>query len=78
MIINEANPTRISKKLHHTEIEKRRAMSWAQRLRRAFSIDIEICERCSGRVKIVACIEQPEVINKILAHLITNKSAQIH
>lgn len=34
-----------------------------------FSIDIETCERCAGQVKIIACIEDPAVIEKILAHL---------
>jgi hypothetical protein len=27
------------------------AMSWAQRLKRVFGIDIETCERCGGAVK---------------------------
>jgi hypothetical protein len=34
-----------------------------------FHIDIESCERCGGAVKIIACIEDPLVIEKILAHL---------
>jgi hypothetical protein len=45
------------------------AMSWAQRLKRVFGIDIETCERCGGAVKIIASIEDPPVIEKILAHL---------
>jgi hypothetical protein len=40
-----------------------------QRLKRVFNIDIEICERCAGQVKIIACIEGPAVIERILAHL---------
>ena len=27
------------------------------------------CERCAGQVKIIACIEDPAVIERILAHL---------
>jgi hypothetical protein len=45
------------------------AMSWAQRLKRVFGIDIETCERCGGALKIIACIEDPSVIEKILAHI---------
>jgi hypothetical protein len=45
------------------------SMSWAQRLKRAFDIDIEVCERCGGMVKIIASIEDPEVIGRILEHL---------
>ena len=34
-------------------------MSWAQRLKRVFAIEIEKCEKCGGRVKIIASIEEP-------------------
>ena len=44
-------------------------MTWAQRLKRVFNIDIETCVRCGGAVKVIACIEEQEVIDKILAHL---------
>jgi hypothetical protein len=44
-------------------------MTWMQRLKRVFNIDIETCERCKGQVKIIACIEDPAVIERILAHL---------
>ena len=38
-------------------------------MKRVFNIDIETCERCAGQVKIIACIEDPAVIERILAHL---------
>jgi len=44
-------------------------MSWAQRLKRVFGIDIETCPVCGGAMRIIACIEDPLVIEKILAHL---------
>ena len=44
-------------------------MSWAQRLKRVFNIDIETCKDCGGPVKIIACIEDPVVVEKILRHL---------
>jgi len=34
-----------------------------------FGIDIETCPACSGAMRIIACIEDPEVIEKILAPL---------
>ena len=51
--------------------ERRAAMSWAQRLKRVFNIDIdiEVCDRCGGSVKVIACIEDQDVIDSILAHL---------
>ena len=44
-------------------------MTWAQRLKRVFNIDIETCNSCGGPVKIIACIEELAVIEKILRHL---------
>ena len=52
------------------------SMTWAQRLRRVFAIEIEQCEKCGGRVKIIACIEDAEVIEKILKHLGLDEASQ--
>ena len=49
--------------------EPRKAMNWAMRLKRVFNIDITVCKRCHGAVKIIACIEDRQVIDKILAHI---------
>jgi hypothetical protein len=49
--------------------ERHAAMTWAQRLKRVFSIDIEVCGRCGGSVRVIACIEDQDIIDKILAHL---------
>lgn len=45
------------------------AMSWARRLKRVFGIEIEGCVRCGGALRIIASIEEPQVIAKILSHL---------
>lgn len=45
------------------------AMSWARRLKRVFGIEIEACAGCGGRLRIVASIEEPVVIARILSHL---------
>ena len=57
-----------------TDGERRAAMTWAQRLKRVFNIDVEACTHCGGAVKVIAdtsdrCIEDQEVIDKILSHL---------
>jgi hypothetical protein len=44
-------------------------IGWAQRLKRVFGIDIEKCEHCAGPVRIISCIENPQLIEKILKHL---------
>jgi hypothetical protein len=43
-------------------------MTWARRLKRVFGIEIERCVRCGGRLKVIASIEEPEPIERILAH----------
>ena len=58
-------------------IQRHAAMTWAQRLKRVFNIDIEVCGRCGGSVRVIACIEDQGVIpdkagqalDRILAHL---------
>ena len=49
---------------------KRYGMYWAQRLKRVFSIEVEECGKCDGRMKVIVetsnrCLEEPEVIEKI-------------
>ena len=58
-----------------TPAEHWAAMTWAQRLKRVFDIDIETCGECGGEVKIIASIEDPTVIQKILAHLDDNATS---
>ncbi len=43
-------------------------ISWARLLKRVFDIDIERCPHCGGDLKIIAAIEEPTVIAKILTH----------
>ena len=52
-----------------TPAERHAAMTWAQRLKRVFNIDIETCSECGGDVRIIACTEDPVVISKILIYL---------
>ena len=49
--------------------ERRGKMSWAMRLKRVFNIDVTVCRHCQGAMRIIACIEDRQVINKILAHI---------
>jgi len=44
-------------------------MKWAQRLARAFDIDITTCTDCGDILRIIASIEEPVAIKKILTHL---------
>ena len=53
---------------HRTPDERRGSMTWAQRLKRVFGIDVETCIHCGGKVKIVASVEELNAIRAILAH----------
>jgi hypothetical protein len=44
--------------------ERHRAMSWALRLKRVFRIDIGLCQRCCGKVKIIASLENAVVVGR--------------
>ena len=52
-----------------TPAERHTAMTWAQRLKRVFNIDIEACSLCAGPVRVIASIEDQDVIDGILSHL---------
>ena len=44
-------------------------MTWMQRLKRVFAIDVETCPKCGGTLRVIACIEDPDVIATILGHI---------
>ena len=48
---------------------RRRHWVWAALMRRAFGIDVLACPRCSGRLRLIATVEDPGVVGKILAHV---------
>ena len=51
------------------EQKKKTRISWARLLKRIFGIDVEKCNLCGGKVKIISTIEDPKVIKKILDHV---------
>ncbi len=61
-------PADANKELEPT-IPKQNRVSWARLLKRVFKIDVEECLACGGKVRIVAAIEDPPIIKKILEHL---------
>jgi len=44
-------------------------LTWAQRLKRVFDIDISVCPLCGGTLRVIADVTDPDVIQTILAHL---------
>ena len=44
-------------------------LGWARLLKRVFEFDLEHCPQCGGEFRIIAAIEEPALIVKILTHL---------
>ena len=44
-------------------------MTWAERVRRVFRIDITTCPEGCGRLRWIADVTEPSVIRKILLHV---------
>jgi hypothetical protein len=42
---------------------------WAELMQRSFGFDVLACPRCGGRLELIALIEDPSVIRRILRHL---------
>ena len=66
----EGNKTNASNAIEDpTPAAHRASMTWAQRLKRVFNIDIETCSERAGSVRLIAAIENLVVIKKIRTHL---------
>jgi hypothetical protein len=46
-----------------------RRVAWAALMQRTFGVDVLVCPRCGGRLRLVALVEQPAVVARILGHL---------
>ena len=49
---------------------------WIQRLKRVFSIDIETCPKYGGTPRVIARIEDPDVVATILEHVRARDEAE--
>ena len=48
---------------------KARRRRWAELLRLVFQVDVTVCPRCSGEMRILAFVTEPAAVTRILAHL---------
>ncbi len=60
----------VSDSEEETPAAKRAGMTWVQRLKRVFDIDVQTCDVCGGAVKSMAAIEDPVTIKKILGNMV--------
>lgn len=52
-------------------------INWALRLERVFAIDIEAVRSVVEHSEVIACIEDPRLIAKILAHVRSREAATV-
>jgi Putative transposase len=48
---------------------KPRHWTWAALMRRVFEVDVLACPRCGGRMRLLATIEEADIVRRILEHL---------
>lgn len=46
-----------------------RRRRWTELLRRVLAVEVEVCPRCGGEIKILAFVQEQRAIARILAHL---------
>ena len=68
-IVTQGQETLDLKDLKQLEVQKKKNIPWARLLARVFNIDVETCSKCGGKMKIIAAIDDPKVIRKILEHM---------
>ncbi len=49
---------------------------WAALLKRVFGVDVLQCSRCQGTMRLIACVEEPDVARKIRAEALPTLRAQ--
>ena len=52
-----------------TRAGRRRRLAWASLMMRVFGEDVLTCPECDGRLRLIAHIEDPAVVARILRHL---------
>jgi hypothetical protein len=50
-------------------VPKKYRQPWSALLKRVFGHEMLVCPRCEGKMRLVAMVDSPKVIKKILLHL---------
>jgi hypothetical protein len=48
-----------------TPEQRHQSMTWAQRLKRVFHIDVSVCPKCGGEARVIASIEDQQIVERI-------------
>ena len=55
--------------LKKEKYKKSNYIDWQTLLKKVFKIDISVCPKCQGRMRVIAVINERKVIKKILDHM---------
>ena len=72
LVVPAPGPTPAACDDEDTPAPMRAPMSWVQRLRYVFDIDLSRCPRCGAAMRVLAVITEPRVIAAILEHIDTH------
>ena len=68
-IARDRGTTAVESSSRATPIPSRANWLWAELMQRSFGFDVLACPRCGDRLELIALIDDPKVIRRILRHL---------
>jgi hypothetical protein len=63
------NTEKVPALVHTEQGRKKFRQNWARLIQKIYEVDPLICPKCNEEMRIIAFIEQPLIIKKILKHL---------
>lgn len=67
--VSTGDPVRLERASSSDGVPPPRRWSWAELLQRVFAVDVLACPRCGGRMRMIATLDDPAVVQHILTHL---------
>ena len=68
-IARDRGTTAVESSSRGTPLPSRTNWLWAELMQRSFGFDVLACPRCGDRLELIALIEDPKVVGRILRHL---------
>ena len=53
----------------NTSVAPTAPMTWMARLNRVFGIDLSVCPKCGGKLRVIGEVTEPKAIARILEHV---------
>ena len=67
--INKAGVSRSHPPIIDDKVSFVPSKGWAEMIRKVFEVDPLLCPSCGGQMSIISFIEEPKIIDRIIAHL---------